>query len=171
MGMRTGILVAALVLGLFYTNSGINCQFPLGVSGPFYCTSKDWIILQQGFSNQERPNYCGIAVMQLYDQTMSQDEITMELHKGPFDLVYWGDFKYFFERRGIQLKEAGPEDFPRITLIRNPGHFILIMTKNEDNELWVYDPHPLTNPIYRIDSSRLKDEEISGAMVAQSNSG
>jgi len=86
------------------------------------------------YKYQEKPNYCGIALMQVFVPELSQDEIASELHKSRFDLTYWGDFTYFFNNHGVgyHFTTLG-EEFPAIVLLRgttfglSQNHYVLVL--------------------------------------------
>jgi hypothetical protein len=113
------------------------------------------------FKYQEEDNYCGIALMQTFVPSLSQDSIATELHKWKYDLTYWGDFIYFFNKHGINyhFTQLG-EEFPAIVLLRGStfglrqNHFVLVLDKKH-NFYHIFDPTAgfYKKPYYYLEGS------------------
>jgi hypothetical protein len=113
------------------------------------------------FKYQEEDNYCGIALMQTFVPSLSQDSIANELHKWKYDLTYWGDFIYFFNKHRISyhFTKLG-EEFPAIVLLRGStfglrqNHYVLVLDKKH-NFYYIFDPTTgfYKKPYYYLEGS------------------
>lgn len=98
------------------------------------------------FKYQEKNNYCGIALMQIFISELSQDEIAGELFKSKYSLTYWGDFTYLFNKHGVKYHFGSlGEEFPAIILLKantfglRQNHYVLALGK-KNNFYNLFDP-------------------------------